>query len=452
VKVVVEIVAGARAGQRLTLDSARPIRFGRAPDNDVAFDPERDRDASGRHAELRMDGGTLWIYDLGSANGTRLGGESVTRAPVPPGAEIEFGSGGPRVTVRYDHSAIIPPTLAQGGNAIVRRPTPATVGQKIGPRTVAHMIDQALAEARREPARLRMVVLALSALLVVTVGGAVAAYRLRPLSADGVRKQMVAVMEQQRAASETDRANLQRRLDELTAQLGRAGNRGGAEIARANHDALFLVAVRAPSRQEEGFCTAFAVSADKLVTNAHCVAAAEDLRRRGGQIFVVQNGHGETRLPVARMHRVAGFVPGGAAITPDVGWLQVEGVLATTTKLAPKAEYEALATGDPMFTYGFPGRLADAGSPEATFVEGVVGRVTTVDGRAGDVKDRWLVQHSAFTTGGTSGSPIFNAAGHVVAVNTGGYRDSVDKAAALAGYNFGMRIDLAGALLSEADE
>ena len=44
---------------------------------------------------------------------------------------------------------------------------------------------------------------------------------------------------------------------------------------------------------------------------------------------------------------------------------------------------------------------------------------------------------------------IFNAAGHVVAVNTGGY---VDKSKALAGYNFGMRIDLAAELLNEADE
>ena len=164
---------------------------------------------------------------------------------------------------------------------------------------------------------------------------------------------------------------------------------------------------------------------------------------------MVQNGDARTRLPVERMRRVRGFVPGGAVISPDVGWLKVDGRLPAKVTLAAAAEYEALATGDPMFTYGFPGRLADVSAPEATFVEGVVGRITTLDGRAGDVKELRLIQHSAFTSGGTSGSPIFDAAGHVVAVNTGGY---VDKARALAGYNFGMRIDLAQELLSEADE
>ena len=147
---------------------------------------------------------------------------------------------------------------------------------------------------------------------------------------------------------------------------------------------------------------------------------------------------------------VRGFVPGGGgSISPDVGWLEVDGKLAAKVALAPAAEYQALGSGDPMFTYGFPGRLADVSAPEATFVEGVVGRITTLDGRAGDPKELRLIQHSAFTSGGTSGSPIFNAAGHVVAVNTGGY---VDKSRALAGYNFGMRIDLAEELLSEADE
>jgi S1-C subfamily serine protease len=261
---------------------------------------------------------------------------------------------------------------------------------------------------------------------------------------------MVKVMELERAASDAERAELQKKLDALGEKLQHAGaDRGGADIAKANRAAIWLVAVHTPAGQEEGFCSAFAVAADRLITNAHCVAAAEDLRKRGGQIIVVQNGAAKTRFAVERMRRIPGFVPGGAVISPDVGWLKVDGTLPATATLAPAAEYEALATGDPMFTYGFPGRLADPSAPEATFVAGVVGRITTLDGRAGDVKEMRLIQHSAVTSGGTSGSPIFNAAGHVVAVNTGGY---VDKSRALAGYNFGMRIDLAQQLLSEGDE
>jgi S1-C subfamily serine protease len=265
-----------------------------------------------------------------------------------------------------------------------------------------------------------------------------------------LRREMVKIMEQQRAASDAERAELQKKLDELGGKLQRAGGKaGGAEIAKANRAAIWLVAVHTPSGQDEGFCSAFAVADDRLVTNAHCVAAAEDLRKRGGQIVVVQNGAARNRFTVERMRRVRGFVPGGSVISPDVGWLKIDGKLPGKVQLAAASEYDALATGDPMFTYGFPGRLADVSAPEATFVEGVVGRITTIDGRTGDVKEMRLIQHSAFTSGGTSGSPIFNGAGHVVAVNTGGY---VDKARALAGYNFGMRIDLAQELLSEADE
>jgi S1-C subfamily serine protease len=445
VKVVVDIVAGARAGQRLTLDCARPIRFGRAPDNDVAFDAERDRDASGRHAELRRDGDLLWVFDLGSANGTRLHGKSIAKAAVPPGAEIEFGAGGPRVRVQYE-------TPRHEIPAAATRRDGKRVGQRVGTRTVALMIEDALAQARREPRRLRLLLLAMVMLLLVSAGGVVMGYRrLRPPSEAALRHEMLRVMDLERAASDAERLALQRRLDALTAQLGRVGS--GADIARANHDNVFLLAARGPSRQIVSLCTAFAVSDTRLVTNAHCVVAAEEQRWRGGRIVVVQNGRGQAPLAVTRMRRVNGFAPGRDAITPDVGWLEVDGNLATHATLATPAEYSALATGDPVFTYGFPGRLADASAPnatlEATFVQGVVGRVTTLDGRANGIADARLIQHSAFTSGGTSGSPIFNAAGHVVAVNTGGY---VDRLKTLAGYNFGMRIDMATELLSEADE
>jgi V8-like Glu-specific endopeptidase len=454
VKVVVEIVAGARAGRRLEFDDPQVVRFGRHPSNDVAFDPEADRDASSRHAEMRREGDGLYVYDLGSANGTRIGGKAVgPRTLIQPGAEVEFGDGGPRCRIAYDgpHAVVVPPTVFKGNAVPVALPT----GTKVGARTVALMIDQAMSRVKAGSRRMQILSIGLGVALLFTLAGVVVAYRYKPPADVALKREMVRVMEQQLAASATERAELQKKLDDLSKRLGGKGGGNGHEIARANHDAVYLVTVKTTS-DEEGFCTAFAVKPDELITNAHCVAVAEDYKKRSGSIFVVQNGHAENRLAVGRMKRIRGFSSTGGGITPDVGWLKLDAPsLKATVTLAPKEEYQAIATGDTMYTYGFPGRLADVSAPEATFVEGVVGRVTTLDGRTGSPSENKLLQHSAFTSGGTSGSPIFDATGHVVAVNTGGYVESGPNEVVtrtLPGYNFGMRADLVEELLSEAQE
>jgi S1-C subfamily serine protease len=224
----------------------------------------------------------------------------------------------------------------------------------------------------------------------------------------------------------------------------------GAEIARLNRDAIFLVSVKSGNGDEAGFCSAFAVAAHMLVTNAHCVASGEDYRRRGGTLFVIENGRPGVRFAVKEMRRIEGFRPNADSITPDVGWFSVDDTLPKTVTLARSGAYQGLAVGDVIYSYGFPGRLADVMAPEATFMEGVIGRITTLDGRLGNVSDTRLIQHSAFTSGGTSGSPIFDVEGRVVAVNTGGYVESnrsEGSARPLPGYNFAMRVDLVEELL-----
>ena len=89
---------GAHAGRVLDLDKEL-IRFGRLPDNEVAFDPHADLDASGRHAELRSEQGAWVLVDVGSRNGTLVRGQRITRHVVNDGDEIEFGLGGPRVRI-----------------------------------------------------------------------------------------------------------------------------------------------------------------------------------------------------------------------------------------------------------------------------------------------------------------------------------------------------------------
>ena len=97
--VVVDHLAGSRRGERQTLRADQRVRFGRHPDCEVTFDAHRDLDASTRHAELRPTERGWLLVDLGSSNGTFLGGHRITEARVAPAlpVEVQFGAGGPRV-------------------------------------------------------------------------------------------------------------------------------------------------------------------------------------------------------------------------------------------------------------------------------------------------------------------------------------------------------------------
>ena len=110
-RVVIDHIAGSRAGQRQEFPAGERVRFGRHPDCEVSFDPHRDIDASSRHAELRPardanasgsvndSGGRrdatgprsqAWVLvDLGSSNGTYV--RLRAQHPLSPGEMIRMG-------------------------------------------------------------------------------------------------------------------------------------------------------------------------------------------------------------------------------------------------------------------------------------------------------------------------------------------------------------------------
>jgi pSer/pThr/pTyr-binding forkhead associated (FHA) protein len=109
VRVVIDHVAGSRAGQRQEFSAGARVRFGRHPECEVSFDPSRDIDASSRHAELRSGDAGWVLVDLGSSNGTYVEGHRVTESPVirDVPVTIEFGPGGPRVRLFVGDDAAI---------------------------------------------------------------------------------------------------------------------------------------------------------------------------------------------------------------------------------------------------------------------------------------------------------------------------------------------------------
>ena len=75
------------SGQRLVLEKKRSV-LGRSRDADVRIE---DPNISRRHAEIVQEGSTYWLVDLGSTNGTEVGGQRVQRARLDDGSSFTVG-------------------------------------------------------------------------------------------------------------------------------------------------------------------------------------------------------------------------------------------------------------------------------------------------------------------------------------------------------------------------
>ena len=126
----------------------------------------------------------------------------------------------------------------------------------------------------------------------------------------------------------------------------------------------------------------------------------------------------------------------GTHSSEDIGMFQIDGVLPVFFSLLPREWVDRLAIGQPVGTLGFPGELASTGRAAdriatATFKDGVIGALRAVlGGEAQHVE----VQYNFDTTPGTSGSPVFDHNGWVVAVHNAGFRGG-------QALNFGIRVD-----------
>jgi hypothetical protein len=473
-KLTVIHTTGSRAGTQRSISGKAVVRLGRHPDNDLVFDAADDEGVSGFHAEIRIAERRAQIVDKGSTNGTFVNGDRVQEKLLNPSDVVTFGPHGTGFRVEYAAPTIQP---AQGSAAAIAAeaeapdtdvmaappgqqtppaPTPAQQqpsppqqqppaqpqppapqqqaagDKKYGQRTVGVMIQQALAQAglvkqpgttksteyfeamvekkvKKTSRRNRLIIF--FTIVALLIGGTIFAI----------------VMWRNRSVQVTQQINY--------------GDAAGSSIASNNRYTVFMLAgtPRSNPRGElQGFCTGFAIAPDLLATNAHCVLAAQS---KFSSVYALMNGVRKSRYLVTQMVAHPSYTP--KSISPDVALMRVNTRLTHLVTQAPPAELAQVAPGAPMFLYGFPGRLNKEEAPEATFIKGDIGRVTTFDQELGDFGHNTLLQHSAYSTGGTSGSPMFNSAGHVIGVNAGGY---VEAGEVLHGYNFGMRIDLLHAL------
>ena len=186
--------------------------------------------------------------------------------------------------------------------------------------------------------------------------------------------------------------------------------------------------------------TGFAVASTTLVTNAHVIEGLvdwsdfiSDYNRENRTEWksawaVVQNL--STSLSVGSNFFFIDWALShddwdGDTRSPDVGLLEVyEAYISRRVTLATSSAARQLKAGAPIATLGFPGELQGGDDPYnffpiATFKSGTISalRPRFEDLWYSAPRDTYIIQHDFDTTGGTSGSPIFDASGRVVAIN-----------------------------------
>lgn len=450
-KAQLRILSGARAGQVDAFQKAY-IALGRHPLADVRFDADLDLDVSAQHAALIRQGNTFVVRDLGSTNGTFVNSRRISGdVSLEDGDVIRLGARGPSLEFHAldVHRADEVSTAVQ--ESARRASAPRDQFRALTPPPRSATDARIAAVVAHQTRGLRRATKLLIALLIAT-GGAFAwiqwhgsqdARELASLQAraDSLSRaardlatrfhtELESVREALRA-SEAETQRLRRELAaaspagdpaavaQLRAALDAAElrQRGLAGVARVdyraisqrNADAIAIVVVKF-SESEIFSGTAFAVdSQGTMITNKH-----------------VLTGDGGARRPLGIAVKFAGSAQWfrgrviGTSDVADIGVLAVD-VHGGTPRIAGFApDSPGPERGDPVAILGYPlgedlpmeshGRAAIA---DPTLTVGTVSKV---------LHD--LVQVDGYGAPGSSGSPIFDDDGRVVAVLYGGNRES----------------------------
>lgn len=435
------ILSGARAGQGESFEKS-VIAVGRHPLCDFRFDPKQDLDVSTRHGEIRLVGSRYAILDSNSTNGTFVNGKR-----VPPGGSLElnnndviaFGAQGPTVSVSVSPQPGAPIVAPRASAAAASGTPPAPTSQRPSGgkprRNTAERVAIAVAQQTR---RLWFAIIG----IVVILGGTAAALYMkssRESEASRVKISELLAANEAIAKSFQDRlkqgdtalANRMRRVNDSLVQalrqaksttqmaVAEAALRKHSDLQRqitemdysaivaANDPAVVLIASEmggAATIEATGFCVR---ASGLIVTNRHVVIDSVTRAAASGIRVKFANSGRTYRAHVVK-------VPESAAT--DLALIQIDegGKFATVASLAPAGD---VAVGAPVSVIGYP---LGADLP----MDGSAAKTTATFGNVGKVVPD-VLQIDAYATHGSSGSPVFDAHGHVVGIVSGGVGDRI---------------------------
>jgi V8-like Glu-specific endopeptidase len=432
-----------RHAKKYSID--RPeIVFGRVAGCDVILSHDF---VSSRHAKLTVSaGGRYTLTDLGSRNGTLVDGTAISGPTrIDEGSVLTFGSDGPQMKIwALGNEAQPQPQLQQYTSD---SSVPRTMGV---PQTRALVID--LQQSSR---RWRVVAVAGTCLICTAVLGLIVILVNRiAINADEARRKIAD------SKQETEK------------EIADSRGIDAEAIAEKNGSAVYFVV--APVTEHGAItATAFAInSSGSFATNAHVTEKLiQSLAHSLKPVLIAQGGLRTYPIVVAQSHP---FYNSGDQINKqyDVGWFRVQlapGEQLAFLKLATEEELRALKVGSPCCYIGFPSYTDEDYSSEAGIArEKVVARVYSGSvvrmmsprrQKEGFTSD-FVIEHTMYAWHGSSGSPIFNKEGHVIALLHSGdfvekqvFIESVDaqgrkvdvpfkqKQQEVAGVTFGVRVD-----------
>jgi hypothetical protein len=237
---------------------------------------------------------------------------------------------------------------------------------------------------------------------------------------------------------------------------------GWEHVVEAIKDDVFLLGI-IPAGEEYAvqIGTGWAISSSQIITNAHVAYGIYNVCRYNeymattNKIVAIKNGSftgGEEtyELIECSVHpSYNNFNP----FSNDFAIFTIDRMQDSSIPVADDNMIRSLKVGQEIGTLGFPGELTsmdmDEYQPIATFKDGTISAMrpynqqTTPQSSDANV----LMQYNMNTTGGTSGSPVFNSSGFTIAIhNSGIYAYVIDAfnnfiRIGLGDLKFGIRID-----------
>jgi pSer/pThr/pTyr-binding forkhead associated (FHA) protein len=392
------------------------VTIGRSADADVQLDPHRDTAvATGVHARLiRHDPG--WFLEVEHRSGVTVSGLD--------NAKLKLGAG-QRVALHHDCTI----TLGRNG-PLLRLSPPSASGADI---PVTCVSDDSMER--------QTMVAGIPTDLLEGFGTRHVRTRMNRFAAVGGLAVLILSVSAWRIAS-----------------AGRAGPFGAT--LKHTKNSVYLLGAK---RQDNVFLpcgTGWSAGDRILATNCHVVDALRGYEDQGCTLYARLPGTDPVDFEIAGMTTHPGwdrfralrdsqFRSKSGAVTRmllafDVALVRTRDDIGPALPLASAQDIEDLSGGQEIAYVGFPMENLEGfqGNQPPSIATGTVTALQDPLGQSAPTDMSIIIQHDLPTLGGSSGSPIFDAAGHVIAINNAGHYIFVGGQRIPTGLRLGQRIDL----------